>query len=417
MNINYNITSDTIKLPNAMGFNNLPRYRWYAYKEGFSANLVELAIKESGTTQNDLIIDPFNGSGSVTLYSSLNGFKSIGFEVNPFVAFMSEAKISDITITDYDRITSQCLKMQKLKMHSNLLNYSTFSECNNSNKWLFNSEVLNTFESLWHLVDNENNGGCNIIKLALIDAAMNNCNAVKDGKCLKYKKQWKERNYSKSTFLKSLEDKFSTIREDLLSTQIVHKAIIKTGDSRTLIEQEKESFKLCITSPPYLNSFDYTDVYRPELFLGKFIKTSEDLYAHRKKTIRSHVEVKLELPTDWDLGNIFQNTYNEIYTNKSILWNKQIPIMIHAYFEDIKFILSKLFNKGRKDSEIWLIVSTSAYINIEIPVDLIIAEISTKVGWYLKEIKVLRYINKRRSKYSPDISELRESLIILKHSK
>ena len=27
-----------------------------------------------------------------------------------------------------------------------------------------------------------------------------------------------------------------------------------------------KQFKLCVTSPPYLNSFDYTDVYRPELF-------------------------------------------------------------------------------------------------------------------------------------------------------
>jgi hypothetical protein len=50
-------------------------------------------------------------------------------------------------------------------------------------------------------------------------------------------------------------------------------------------------------------------------------------------------------------------------------------------------------------------------------VDLIIADIATKVGWFLKEIGVLRYVQKRKTKYSPNIAELRESVIILYNSK
>lgn len=416
MEINYEITAELTKLPNALSYCNSPRYRWYAYKEGFSADLVELAIKNSRTEHNDLIIDPFNGSGAVTLYASINGFTSIGFEVNPFVAFMSKAKISNIDINKFDYLANEVLSRKVLKK-SNLLFYSTFSELNNEGKWLFNSEVLNVFETCWQELEKQTIVGDDIIRLALIDAAMDNCNAVKDGKCLKYKPHWQERAYSERTFLKVLEKKLNIIREDLIQINILNQATIINGDSRALLSQNVTSFKLCITSPPYLNSFDYTDVYRPELFLGKFVNTSEELYLHRKKTLRSHVEMKLEQPIDFDLGILFQNTYKDICDSKSKLWNYQIPIMIHAYFEDIKLILKILHTKGLEDSEVWLVVSTSAYVNIEIPVDLIIAEIGIKVGWFLKEVKVLRYINKRKSKYSPDVNTLRESLVIFKHEK
>ena len=47
-------------------------------------------------------------------------------------------------------------------------------------------------------------------------------------------------------------------------------------------------------SPPYLNSFDYSDVYRPELFAAGFVSANSKLRKIRKKTLCSHVQVKRE---------------------------------------------------------------------------------------------------------------------------
>jgi hypothetical protein len=60
-------------------------------------------------------------------------------------------------------------------------------------------------------------------------------------------------------------------------------------------------------------------------------------------------------------------------------------------------------------------VSNSAYAGYEIPVDLIIADIGSRVGWNLKEIGVMRHVQKRKTKYSPDVLELRESVIIFEN--
>ena len=79
-----NVSVDMVaNLSNAIDTVNLPRHRWYYYKEGFSPNLVNKAIDELHLGSDDLILDPFNGSGTVTLTSAIRGIPSVGVEVNP----------------------------------------------------------------------------------------------------------------------------------------------------------------------------------------------------------------------------------------------------------------------------------------------------------------------------------------------
>jgi DNA modification methylase len=392
----------------------LPRFRWYNYKEGFSSQLVEEAISSVDFKSDDYILDPFNGNGTVTLTASINNIKSIGLEVNPFVASMSKTKLhnsnSDSFKNNIDFVSSFAKKSKK----SNLLKYSTFSELGGKNKWLFNSNVLNSFEGGWHAANQLSKNKRELFQLALIGAAMDNCNATKDGKCLKYRNNWIEREFDKNSFLTSFQDRLEIISTDLQESFISKQADIINGDSRTLISKLPHKFKLCVTSPPYLNSFDYTDIYRPELFLGKFINTKDELQALRYKTIRSHVEIKLPLPKKDSFGEIYKNIHKSISQSDN-LWSKQIPIMIQSYFEDMEKIIWNLYKKSKKGSELWLVVANSIYSEIEIPVDLILAEIGTRKGWKLKRIEVLRNIQRRKTKYMGNLTSIRESLIVFEN--
>jgi hypothetical protein len=93
--------------------------------------------------------------------------------------------------------------------------------------------------------------------------------------------------------------------------------------------------------------------------------------------------------------------------------------MIQAYFEDMQTVLSGLLRRAQENSAIWLVVSTSAYGGVEIPVDLILAEIAQRVGWYLREVGVLRYLrsSSQHVSYVDDAQRkavpLRESVVIL----
>ncbi len=415
--INSNFVLKNTGVSNAEETIYLPRHRWYYYKEGFSPTIVKDAIEIYNLNENNLILDPFNGSGTVTLTAAENSIPSIGLEVNPFTSFVANVK----TLNTYQKILSELLEntleeIEKGRM-SKLERYSTFTELSGKIKWLFNLDVLRSFEGGFSFLSSKKTDAANILKLALISSIMKNSNAKKDGKCLRYKNNWQSLNYNKKTFIETLIKEFNTIQEDL-NIKITKKPVIFTIDSRERIIAINKKFDLAITSPPYLNTFDYTDIYRPELFLGKFIRDSQSLYNLRLKTIRSHIQVKWNIPNVDNIQSIIlKNIYTNLNLKKERLMDSKIPLMILAYFEDMKIVFQQLAIKGNRNAHLWIVVSNSAYANEEIPVDLILADIATKNGWRLQEIGVLREIKKRITKYSPDITKLRESVIILEKNK
>ncbi|TGL76006.1 DNA methyltransferase [Leptospira yasudae] len=398
----------------------MPRHRWYYYKEGFSPRLVESAIEQSYITKKDLIIDPFNGSGTTTLTCSTNGFRSIGLEVNPFTSFLSDVKIKNAKVKDIRNWKSKLFKSVEKGGISPLLGYSTFSKRKNLSKWLFNDSVLNSFEGGWRLANSIPAYNVRkLFKLSLIASAMQNCNATRDGKCLRYNDNWWKKRFNKISFLESLDTSLNHIEEDILRKPILKPGTIINGDSRLTLSKLNgfDRFKLCITSPPYLNTFDYTDIYRPELFLGQFVNQTAGLQGLRLSTIRSHIQVKWEKPKVNDFGLLYQQTIQYLQNSRENLMHKDIPTMAQAYFEDMYNIFKLLKTKAAPNAYIWFVVSNSAYAGHELPVDLILGDIGSKAGWYLKEIGVLRYLKKRKTKYSANVHELRESVIIFSNRK
>ena len=396
----------------------MARHRWYYYKEGFSPNFVKKAIEHSGVTKEDIIIDPFNGSGTTTLTASISGYKSIGIEVNPFTSFLAKTKLKNVEIQKFNVAFNKMLHACEKGAESDLIRFSTFTYKKGIDKYLFNKNILTSFEGGWRYASKQTDKNIeNLLKLTLITSAMDNCNAIKDGKCLRYRQTWKSYNYDTDSFANTMFEKSKIIESDILNNKIEVKSNIINGDVRKVLNEKSKlpKFKLCITSPPYLNTFDYTDIYRPELFLGKFVYDNDELYNLRLKTVRSHVQAKWNKPINSDFGALYQQSIKHVNENKELLMSKNIPMMIQAYFEDMHDILTSLKHKAEDKAQLWLVVSNSAYAGYEIPVDLIIGDIGSRIGWNLKEIGVMRQVKKRKTKYSPNILELRESVIIFEN--
>ena len=55
-------------------------YRWYKFKEAFSASLVEFLLYKYKITSGRFL-DPFAGSGTSLLFAKKNGFRSIGIDI------------------------------------------------------------------------------------------------------------------------------------------------------------------------------------------------------------------------------------------------------------------------------------------------------------------------------------------------
>jgi hypothetical protein len=405
----------------ALDAREMPRHRWYFFKEAFSPEIVRAAIRTFEPDTIGRIVDPFSGSGTVPLESAAGGYPAMGFEVNPFLAFVANTKLIQCDVPNFEDGIDAAIKGSRRPKKSPLAGFSTFSKAKGIDKWLFNPSVLEAFEGAWarSLNQAELSPAQRLVKLCLIGAAMDCSNAYKDGKCLRYRKNWKGLAFDASDFAAAIEARGKIISSDLAAAPICPDGqhFIKLADSRRKVFPSR--FTLCVTSPPYLNSFDYTDVYRPELFLGRWVTTMAELRALRLQTVRSHLQVKWKDPKTSDFGARYTDAQAKLRKPKGTLWNNRIPLMVQAYFEDMRAVLANLKKRANETASVWIVVSTSAYAGVEIPVDLILADIAGKAGWYLREVSVLRNLDRISGQQWSELSDgdsrpyLRESLIVL----
>jgi hypothetical protein len=399
-----------------------PRHRWYPFKEGFSSSLVREATKsvEVNKRRSLRILDPFGGSGTTPLTAALLKHDSLSIEVNPFCVFASQVKCTrgGWRERDFRDTVERVIRSCRSYGLSPLENVSTFSNTNGNSKWLFNRDVIRASSSVLRAIGKHGGRYSEALRLAAIRATMYCCNAKKDGKCLRYYKDWQQRSYSKDHLIAAFRAGAELMLLDvgLAPVDRSRKIQIINEDARVALSSlDEKSFDLLVTSPPYLNSLDYSDVYRPELFIGGFVSDNTELREIRLKTIRSHVQVKWVGPTEIEnpLIKLVVGQLEQI----GISWNKRIPNMIEAYFHDMRKVLGQIARVLRKGAQAWIIVSTSAYMGVQIPVDLILAELGCAVGLELTGVYVLRQLRSSSQQWSGFGSKalpLRESLIVFK---
>ena len=201
-----------------------PRHRWYPFKEGFSNELVAEAIQQqNGAKKKKLrVFDPFSGSGTTPLTSALLGHEAVGIEINPFFTFAANVKCvpGRWNTRDFRTCVNSLIREAEVyDVFSPLEGYSTFSEFNGNDKWLFNTGVLRACAATMALIPQVGNYG-GVLRLAATRAAMMCCNAKKDGKCLRYYRDWKERAYDAKAFFEAFRAITEIVIKDIHSAPI-----------------------------------------------------------------------------------------------------------------------------------------------------------------------------------------------------
>ena len=397
----------------------LPRHRWFDFKEGFSERLVREAVGDvTGERRRVRILDPFAGSGTTLVAAGRMGLECEGIEVNPFLASAAKAKcVADgWSKADFFQTVDRLLKATPAEIPSALEGKSTFSEGPKNAKWLFNRSVLRGYAALSTALQVSRKFQ-RPLRLALMASLMDNCNAKRDGKCLRYKTDWRKRGRNSEDLRQSFLARAKVVFADVSSERFRASGLrVRRGDSRNILcELPSQHYDLIVTSPPYLNSFDYSDVYRPELFAGEFVSTNAELRRLRLETLRSHVQVSWE-GSAVVASPMIQSVLKSMEGRP--LWDRRLPSMIQSYFADMAVIFREAKRNVRRGGEAWIVIGTSAYAGVEIPVDLILADVASRGGWNLENVFVLRRLRAAGQHFAKCtaglLPSLRESLIILK---
>lgn len=427
--MNYNFVDYTDIYKGLMQFDkNKNKYihQWYSFVEGYSKDFIISILNELDFSPK-LCLEPFAGSGTTPLELQKKNIPCISFEVNPFMFKLARVKMNTTyTIKglkkNIDFIQNKIESYNKSEIKFNIPEYKSIVEKNQLDKWIFDKDVFTTINIIKSSIKNISDKKYReLFEIIFASLFLKYSNVYRNGKCLSYKKNWKNINHNceelKEEFLYKL--KMITMEDIKKLNQYNKKELFSNksncifGDMRKKISLiENSSVDLIITSPPYLNSRDYTDIYMIELWMLDLVKNYENVKNLRQNTLRSHVQISFKELKPLNI-KLLIDTIEELKKYREKFWNKNLLNMIIGYFEDMNILFSNLKNKLTDRGRVYFNVANSAYHGVLIEVDKIIAEIAIANGLQVEEIRVARYL-KTSGQQKELIDKLRESVIVIK---
>ncbi len=186
------------------------------------------------------------------------------------------------------------------------------------------------------------------------------------------------------------------------------------GDSRELVGAAPEA-EFSLFSPPYPNSFDYTDIYNIELWLLGYLTDTAANRALRESTLRSHVQIKRSYEGEIPPSPTLKKTVKALDRHVGKLWNADIPAMVSAYFSDMAKVIQDLSETMTPQADIMMVIGDSRYAGVRVDVATICAEIAPAFGFAMKSARPIRAM--RASAQQGGHQNLSETLLHLKRQR
>lgn len=403
-----------------------PVQRWFPYREGYSAKLVNAFLKELNITGN--VFDPFSGSGTTLLASRQNNLNSFGIDVNPISVLVARVENEIYNSSDIKSMESE---IEDLKSTSK--SDSIFKTSFELAAKVFNSEILQSLlQFKFHIRNIKNEKIKNVFFVAWLSIIEDVSNIKKEGNGIKYKNRKRTKkgyvNIDKEVWENQVfpEDKFKFVKTKLIKHLEIINVDLKenygaSNKQPTIFKGScldfdsffSDKIQFTFFSPPYCNCFDYFEIHKVDLWLGDFVIDKEEFKMLRNTGFRSNTNSLNHKPI------IYKNEHLEnlisLFDGEK-LWNNRIPSVVRGYFDDSYTLLSKLYRQTTKGGYVGIVVGNSAYSGVIIPSDVLIADLAKEIGFKVKNIFVTRHLT-TSSQQKQELfflkNYLRESIVLL----
>ena len=411
---------EVITLGTNTGARALPFQNWCKIKEAFAPELVQRAFKESPIDVTRCI-DPFGGSGTTGLACQFLGAHPILIEVNPYLADLIEAKLTEYTTTmelahNLDAVidASNCDESADVRAR-----YSsaprTFIEPGHDGRWIFSLRVAERITALLDAIEDLDEAPRRLFRIILGGILIEVSNVRVSGKGRRYRRGWESRDVSPQRVVELFSTAARRAIEEIgrFSCRSVTSYEIIRGDSRALLNGI-EPCELAVFSPPYPNSSDYTDVYNVELWALGYLDDPQSNAAIRTATLSSHVQISREFREPPEGSATLEQVLSSLDSLRGELWDQRIPAMVGAYFSDLIVVLDQLKQLLVSGGCAWIVVGDSRYAGVQIPVSAVLSELVVERGWDVLNAEPLR--NMRTSAQQGGDRKLSEQLLVIQNS-
>lgn len=370
---------------------NQPIHRWFRYSAGFAARWVEGLLREATTTGHRVrVLDPFAGAGTVLIEAERCNAESIGLESHPFVFRVARAKLAwRSSVGDFLDLAAEVYDRAIRSNPDNIERYpSLIRRC-------FPDETLRHLDALRaaaeDLCDAQEPG--DLVRLC-ITSILRTCSPVGTA-------QWQYvlPNKSKATSAHpfvAFREQVDVMARDMRMRQMESEgpaALILSDDARVSGSLPDQWASLVITSPPYMNNYDYADATRLEMtFWGEIAGWSGLHTTVRRHLVRSctqHVSADKA-----DLDEILSDSYlapisvglKQVCARLAEVrmehgGKKPYHLMTAAYFSDLARVWHVLRRATSAGCKVCFVIGDSAPYGVHVPVDEWLGELAVSAGF------------------------------------
>ena len=317
------------------------------------------------------VLDPFMGSGTTAIEGLLSGFNVLGVEIDPFARlitevstkFFSKGELQSLQNTFNAIMKSWDAAMPREEYIPNLSNIRYwFSEENFADLLKLKTCIYQLCEDNWSL---------KFFKLVFADI-IRPCSKAERQTLKPYiSKRFEKVSASvHASFNKSFKSYFEAICE--FSNVFQDQSSLFTWSGNNALNfQTNEAVDIAITSPPYLNSIDYTRCIKLE---SAWIDCSDDDII---KVVKNN-QVGDESRKTKELS-----TFDAIkpYVDEIACLDLRRAFIATKYFDDIFNNLSRVYESLRVGGSYHMIIGNSSIRGVPIPTHELIAKLGELVGF------------------------------------
>jgi DNA modification methylase len=390
-------------------------YRWYKYKEAYSANLIAYLLRTYDVWKGTLL-DPFAGIGTTLFAGSKLGYNADGIELLPVGQHV-------ITAHEYllHHITEHELAILKTWRDAKPWQHASEKKPLNTLRITHGAYPEKTEEQMGQYLaiaekESPTMNYCLVFVLLCILESISYTR--KDGQYLRWDYR-SGRNAGKKkfdkgqilTFDEAVTGKLSEIIFDIEHNEDTYNLFQETphyGDVHLhkgsclniLPTLPPKNYTAIITSPPYCNRYDYTRTYALEHALLGI--TEKGLVQLRQTMLSCTVENRakdlLVLNPQWkDALEIAEHqpllqaiiTYLEYQRMQKQLNNAGISRMVQGYFYEMACVIVECFRVLDSNGLMFMVNDNVRYAGASISVDLILSNIAEQIGFTVEHILVL----------------------------
>ncbi len=371
----------------------------HEYKGKFNPQIVRSILNWYNLPEKSQVIDPFCGSGTALIESTIAGFDSFGWDSNPMAIYITNAKLLALS-ADPSTLKKQANRILNSNLSTREFHLANDSRIEYLQKW-FSKEILVKIEHYRSVIESESEEYSALFSIILSDLLRDY--SLQEPSDLRIRRR-------KSPFPPiPIEVAFkNTIERQLQELTRTNKVIGQTdftatafqADGRVYDEVKKRApvtlnAEFAITSPPYATALPYIDTQRLSLVWLDLLspkdlrRTEEALIGSREAAESTLRSLKDDLVDNkWNLPKSVQILCSELQERVSPedgFRRRAVPGLLYRYFSDMRKTFQTVSRFMKPESHYALIVGTNRttiggkieYINTPE----LLADVATSVGW------------------------------------